>query len=70
LYPRISANDQQALATQNRTMLQYATQRGWIIAHQVREKTIALSGEQPVRSRSRPHADGYDVRPEAVNCSE
>jgi hypothetical protein len=25
LYARISTNDQQALATQNRTMLQYAT---------------------------------------------
>jgi len=31
-------------------MLQYAAQRGWIIALQVREKTIALSGEQPVKS--------------------
>jgi hypothetical protein len=50
LYARISTNNQQALATQNRTMLQYATQRGWIIALQVREQTIALPGEQPVRN--------------------
>lgn len=41
LYARISTNDQQALATQNRTILQYATQRGWIVALQVREKNYS-----------------------------
>ena len=41
LYARISTNDQQALAAQNRAMLQYATQRGWIIALQVREKNYS-----------------------------
>jgi DNA invertase Pin-like site-specific DNA recombinase len=71
LYARISTNDQQALATQNGTMLQYATQRGWIIALQVREKNYSA-----VRRAAREkliEAAPRRVRcaaPEAVNCSE
>lgn len=37
LYARVSTNDQQTLAMQNRAMRDYAARRGWIVAMQVRE---------------------------------
>ena len=37
LYARVSTNDQQTLAMQNRAMRQYAARRGWTVAMQVRE---------------------------------
>jgi DNA invertase Pin-like site-specific DNA recombinase len=37
LYARVSTNDQQTLAMQNRAMREYAARRGWTIAIQVRE---------------------------------
>jgi len=37
LYARVSTNDQQTLAMQNRAMREYAERRGWMIALQVRE---------------------------------
>jgi putative DNA-invertase from lambdoid prophage Rac len=37
LYARVSTNDQQTLAMQNRAMREYAIRRGWTIALQVRE---------------------------------
>src|ERR1700721_4518951 len=37
LYARVSTNDQQTLAMQNRAMRKYAGRRVWIIALQVRE---------------------------------
>ena len=37
LYARVSTNDQQTLAMQNRAMREYAAHRGWTIALQVRE---------------------------------
>lgn len=37
LYARVSTNDQQALAMQNRAMQEYAARRGWTIALQVRD---------------------------------
>jgi len=37
LYARVSTNDQQTLAMQNRAMREYAERRGWTIALQVRE---------------------------------
>jgi DNA invertase Pin-like site-specific DNA recombinase len=37
LYARVSTNDQQTLAMQNRAMREYAARRGWTIATQVRE---------------------------------
>lgn len=37
LYARVSTNDQQTLAMQNRAMREYAVRRGWTIACQVRE---------------------------------
>jgi len=37
LYARVSTNDQQTLAMQDRAMREYACRRGWMIALQVRE---------------------------------
>ncbi len=37
LYARVSTNDQQTLAMQNREMREYTARRGWTIALQVRE---------------------------------
>jgi len=37
LYARVSTNDQQTLAMQNRAMREYAARRGWMIALQVRD---------------------------------
>ena len=37
LYARVSTNDQQTLAMQNRAMREYVAHRGWTIALQVRE---------------------------------
>src|SRR5450755_2386135 len=37
LYARVSTNDQQTLAMQNRAMREYAARRGWMIALQIRE---------------------------------
>src|SRR5579863_3470227 len=37
LYARVSTNDQQTLAMQNRAMREYAARRGWAIGLQVRE---------------------------------
>src|SRR5689334_14797315 len=37
LYARVSTNDQQTLAMQNRAMREYAERRGWTIAMQSRE---------------------------------
>lgn len=37
LYARVSTNDQQTLAMQNRAMREYAARRGWTIAMQGRE---------------------------------
>jgi predicted site-specific integrase-resolvase len=37
LYARVSTNDQQTMAMQNRAMREYAARRGWTIALQIRE---------------------------------
>jgi DNA invertase Pin-like site-specific DNA recombinase len=37
LYARVSTNDQQTLAMQNRTMREYAARRGWTVVMQIRE---------------------------------
>src|SRR5579863_3931641 len=37
LYARVSTNEQQTLAMQNRAMREYAARRGWTVAMQVRE---------------------------------
>jgi DNA invertase Pin-like site-specific DNA recombinase len=37
LYARVSTNDQQTLAMQNRAMREYAARRGWTITMQIRE---------------------------------
>src|SRR5437773_4034000 len=43
LYARVSTNDQQTLAMQNRAMREYAVRRGWTIALQVREVNSAAA---------------------------
>ena len=50
LYARVSSNDQQTLAMQNRAMREYATRRGWTIALQVREVN---SGVTPREAREK-----------------
>ncbi len=37
LYSRVSTDDQQTLAMQNRAMREYSARRGWILALQIRE---------------------------------
>ena len=50
LYARVSTNDQQTLAMQNRAMREYAARRGWSIALQVREVN---SGAAPRQAREK-----------------
>ncbi len=42
LYARVSTNDQQTLAMQNRAMREYAARRGWTIALQVPMRGVQL----------------------------
>jgi DNA invertase Pin-like site-specific DNA recombinase len=37
VYARVSTNDQQTLAMQNRALREYAARRGWAVAMQVRD---------------------------------
>jgi len=46
LYARVSTNDQQTLAMQNQAMREYAAQRGWTIALQVREVNSGAAKRQ------------------------
>jgi putative DNA-invertase from lambdoid prophage Rac len=43
LYARVSTNDQQTLAMQNRALREYAARRGWTITMQVREVNSGAS---------------------------
>ena len=43
LYARVSTNDQQTLAMQNRAMREYAARRGWTIALQIREVNLGAA---------------------------
>ena len=58
LYGRVSTNDQQTLAMQNRAMREYAGRRGWMIALQVREVNFGAARwearERLLRSRPAP----------------
>jgi putative DNA-invertase from lambdoid prophage Rac len=47
LYARVSTNDQQTLAMQNRAMRDYAARRGWTIAVQVREVNSGAAKREP-----------------------
>lgn len=53
LYARVSTNDQQTLAMQNRAMREYAARRGWTIVLQVREVNSGAVRRKPVRSCSK-----------------
>jgi len=46
LYARVSTNDQQTLALQNRAMREYAARRGWRIAVQVRDVNSGAARRQ------------------------
>ena len=50
LYARVSTNDQQTLAMQNRAMREYAARRGWTIALHVREVNSGAA-KREVRER-------------------
>ena len=50
LYARVSTNDQQTLAMQNRAMREYAGRRGWTIAIQVREVIPGRPSAKPARN--------------------
>lgn len=50
LYARVSTNDQQTLAMQNRAMREYAARRGWTIALHVREVNSGAA-RRPAREK-------------------
>jgi putative DNA-invertase from lambdoid prophage Rac len=50
LYSRVSTNDQQTLAMQNRAMREYAARRGWTVAMQVR-KVNSGAPRRPAREK-------------------
>src|ERR1041384_4635853 len=53
LYARVSTNDQQTLAMQNRAMREYAARRCWTIALQVREvNSCRATGHYVQRARA------------------
>src|SRR6266849_8286354 len=47
LYARVSTNDQETLAMQNRAMREYAARRSWIIALLVREVNSGAAKRLP-----------------------
>jgi putative DNA-invertase from lambdoid prophage Rac len=51
LYARVSTNDQQTLAMQNRAMREYAARRGWTIAMQVREVNSGAGAKREAREK-------------------
>src|ERR1051326_4054609 len=62
LYARVSTNDQQTLAMQNRAMREYAARRGWTIALQVREvNSGAVKREGRERLLEAARRRGIDV---------
>src|ERR1043165_2057791 len=66
LYARVSTNDQQTLAMQNRAMREYAVRRGWTIALQVREVTCEAvrreAREKLLEAGRRREIDVVEVR--------
>src|SRR5580704_4184965 len=55
-YARVSTNDQQTLAMQNRAMREYAARRGWMIALQVREVNSGATKREARENYWRPPA--------------
>ena len=61
LYARVSTDDQQTLAMQNRAMREYAARRGWAIALHVREVNSGAArreAEKPARKYWKPPVAG------------
>ena len=63
LYARVSTDDQQTLAMQNRAMREYAARRGWTVAVQVREVNSGAGrcGGKPARECLTPPAAGRSI---------
>jgi len=61
LYARVSSNDQQTLAMQNRAMREYAARRGWTIAQFVREVNSGAASARPARNCLKPPAAGRSM---------
>ena len=61
LYARVSTNDQQTLAMQNRAMREYAARRGWTIALQIREVNSGAVRREAQRGSSMPPAVGRSM---------
>jgi putative DNA-invertase from lambdoid prophage Rac len=51
LYARVSTQEQQTLAMQNRAMREYAARRGWTIALQVREVNSGAAARRETREK-------------------
>src|SRR3954447_21188895 len=58
LYARVSTNDQQTLAMQNRAMREYAARRGWTVAMQVREVNSGVARRPACEKLLKPPAAG------------
>jgi hypothetical protein len=58
LYARVSTNDQQTLAMQNRVMREYAARRGWTVALQVREVNSGAVRREAREKLMRPGGGG------------
>jgi len=65
LYARVSTNDQQTLAMQNRAMREYAARRGWTIALQVREVNSG-AGRREAREKLLQAARRREIDPVLV----
>jgi hypothetical protein len=61
LYARVSTNDQQTLAMQNRAMREYTARRGWAIAMQVREVNSGVAKREAREKLLEAHADGRSM---------
>ena len=60
LYARVSTNDQQTLAMQNRAMREYAVRRGWTIVLQVRDVNSGAA-KREARERLREAARRREI---------
>jgi putative DNA-invertase from lambdoid prophage Rac len=60
LYARVSTNDQQTLAMQNRALREYAARRGWTVAIQVRDVNSGVA-ERETREKLREAARRREI---------
>src|SRR5450432_1162522 len=72
LYSRVSTNDQQTLAMQNRAMREYVTRRGWTVALQVREVNSGATrreAREKLEKRYRPVEPGHRANCQTLGSS-